>query len=136
MPFFRNRTEHSVFDIETPSSLEPGKSPEILKSPVFSSVLKKSVLLLLLFAASPFSYASDAPKVLSREQAAEFCEITVLYNGRIMPLETFARDFTIKIYGKAGYNGYTPEQVMTGWMFYYQSWKKQPVIKIKGGEVY
>ena len=134
-PVLRNGNEPAGSDKENPHGVEPGKSPEILKSPVFSSVLKKSVLLLLLFAASPFSYASEAPKVLSREQAAEFCEITVLYNGRIMPLETFARDFTIKIYGKAGYNGYTPEQVMTGWMFYYQSWKKQPVIKIKGGEV-
>ena len=70
--------------------------------------------------------------MLSKQQAAEVCGMMILYNGRIMPLETFARDFTIKIYGKNSYYDYTPQQVLTGWMFYYKSWKNQPLIKIKG----
>ena len=52
----------------------------------------------------------------------------------ICPLQTFARDFTIKLYGKPTYHGLTSEQVLTGWLFYYDSWKNEPVIRIKSNE--
>lgn len=76
-----------------------------------------------------------SPKVLPREVAAEFGELYVYYNGRICPLQTLAKDFTLKLYGKSSYEGYSSEQVFTGWMFYYDSWKLQPMIKTKQGDV-
>ena len=78
---------------------------------------------------------AEKPKVLPREVAAGFCDLYVLYNDRICPLQTVAKDFTTKLYGSSTYKGLTPEQVFTGWMFYYSSWKKQPVIKVKSKAV-
>ena len=76
-----------------------------------------------------------APKVLSPEVAEEFGNLCVYYNDRVCPMQTLAKDFTVKLYGKSSYNGYTPEQVLTGWFFFYDDWKQEPMIKIKGSEV-
>lgn len=73
----------------------------------------------------------NMPKVLPRETAAKFGDLYVCYNGRIAPMQTLARDFTMKLYGKPSYRGLTAEQVLTGWIFHYDSWKKEPVIRIK-----
>lgn len=79
--------------------------------------------------------ASAAPQTLPREVAAEFGNLHIYYNDRICPLQTLARDFTAKLYGKTTYEGLTAEQVLTGWFFFYDDWKHEPMIKIKGGEV-
>lgn len=50
-------------------------------------------------------------------------------------MQTLARDFTVKLYGKASYKGLTSEQVLTGWFFYYDDWKEEPCIRIKSNEV-
>ena len=91
--------------------------------------------LILISCSSGLWAAPDKPKVLPEEVAAKFGDIRVLYHGRICPLQTLAKDFTVKLCGSTSYRGYTSEQVFTGWMFYYTSWKKQPMIKIKGGTV-
>jgi hypothetical protein len=59
----------------------------------------------------------------------------VLHNSRICPLQTLAIDFTKNLYGKASYNGYTPEQVLTGWMFYADDWMQEPMLRLKGAEM-
>lgn len=51
------------------------------------------------------------------------------------PLQTLAVDFTKNLYGKASYNGYTPEQVLTGWMFYADEWMQEPMLRLKGAEM-
>ena len=79
--------------------------------------------------------ASATPQTLPREVAAEFGNLHIYYNDRICPLQTLARDFTAKLYGKTSYEGLTAEQVLTGWFFFYDDWKHEPMIKIKGGEV-
>lgn len=99
-----------------------------------SGVLKRSVCIVLLgLATVPAMQAADAerPKALPKEVAAQFGNLYVLYNNRVCPLQTLAKDFTMKLYGSATYRGLTPEQVFTGWIFYYSSWKDQPMIKIK-----
>lgn len=101
-----------------------------------SGVLKRSVCIVLLgLATVPAMQAADAerPKTLPKEVAAQFGDLYVLYNNRVCPLQTLAKDFTMKLYGSATYRGLTPEQVFTGWIFYYSSWKDQPMIKIKNG---
>lgn len=51
------------------------------------------------------------------------------------PVQTFAREFTRKICGSDTYRGLSAEQVLTGWMFFYDSWKNAPVINIKSKDV-
>lgn len=116
-----------------------------LRSTSVSSAVEKSlktIALLLMLSVSVNASASvsdysktKAPKVLPQQVAAEFGDLYVYYNGRICPLQTLAKDFTLKLYGKASYEGYSCEQVFTGWMFYYASWKEQPMIKTKTGRV-
>ncbi len=88
----------------------------------------------LLFAgALGASAAPAAPKALPREVADEFGHLYVFYNGRIAPMQTMARDYVMKAYGKPSYHGYSAEQVFTGWMLFYDSWKDIP-LKKKGME--
>lgn len=49
-------------------------------------------------------------------------------------MQTLAREFTVKLCGKDSYRGYTAEQVFTGWFFYYDSWKEEPCMLVKGDE--
>lgn len=105
----------------------------LIKSPF----LRKSAAVFLSFICfSAVLTASEIskPKVLPKDVAASFGDLYVLYNNRICPLQTIAKDFTTKLYGKQTYCGLTAEQVFTGWMFYYSSWKEQPMIKIKNPE--
>ena len=79
----------------------------------------------------PLQPLHAAPKVLPKEVAAQFGDLYAYYNGRICPLQTIAKDFTVKLYGKASYQGLTAEQVLTGWMLYPTNWIEEPIIKIK-----
>lgn len=108
---------------------------QLLKSPL----LQKSAAILLLLCTFSLhiqarSTDGSSPKVLPREVAERLGDLYILYNDRICPVQTFARDFTIKLYGKSSYKGLTPEQVLSGWLFYYDSWKNEPVIRIKSHE--
>ena len=91
-------------------------------------------VVVLLFCASTASAETKMPQTLPREVADKFGDLHIYYNDRICPLQTFAKDFTTKLYGKPTYRGLSAEQVVTGWFFFYDDWKHEPMIKIKGGE--
>lgn len=76
------------------------------------------LLFLLFLPLSSFA----APKTLPRETASKMGEMYTLYKGRICPLQTFAKDFTTKLTGKATYEGLSSEQVLSGFIFYYDQW--------------
>lgn len=91
--------------------------------------------------ASPFTTASQAssatvtmPTVLQRPLAEAFGQLCIYSGDRVKPLSTFAREFCLNVYGKESYRGLTPEQVLTGWIFYYDSWKHQPMIRLRSPE--
>lgn len=108
---------------------------QLLKSPLLHRSLTVILLLFAFSLNSNFLKAnSPSPKVLPREVVEHFGDLYILYNNRICPLQTFARDFTIKLYGSSSYKGLTPEEVLTGWLFYYDSWKNEPIIRIKSNE--
>lgn len=108
---------------------------QLLKSPLLHRSLTVILLLFAFSLNSNFLKAnSTSPKVLPREIAEHFGDLYILYNNRICPLQTFARDFTVKLYGSSSYKGLTPEEVLTGWLFYYDSWKNEPIIRIKSNE--
>ena len=96
------------------------------------SHLKKGLMMALLFA---LGSSSGEAHVLPKESADRFGRLMVLHNSRICPLQTLAVDFTKNLYGKASYNGYTPEQVLTGWMFYADDWMQEPMLRLKGAEM-
>lgn len=108
---------------------------QLLKSPLLHRSLTVILLLFAFSLNSNFLKAnSTSPKVLPREVAEHFGDLYILYNNRICPLQTFARDFIVKLYGSSSYKGLTPEEVLTGWLFYYDSWKNEPIIRIKSNE--
>lgn len=108
---------------------------QLLKNPLLHRSLTVILLLFAFSLNSNFLKAnSTSPKVLPREVAEHFGDLYILYNNRICPLQTFARDFTVKLYGSSSYKGLTPEEVLTGWLFYYDSWKNEPIIRIKSNE--
>ena len=81
------------------------------------------------------SVTSAAPRTLPKPVADKMGQVYVLYKGRVCPLQTMAKDFTTKLCGSARYEGLTPEQVMSGWLFYSGEWAEEPMIKVKGDDV-
>jgi cytochrome c-type biogenesis protein CcsB len=59
----------------------------------------------------------------------------VIYNNRIAPFNTLARDFTIKLYGKPSYKGLSAEQVVGSWLLFPEAWKNEPMILVKSAEL-
>jgi ABC-type transport system involved in cytochrome c biogenesis permease subunit len=98
-------------------------------------LLRKSSILLVFFTFAVSMKAADTPKSISPALAARLSNLYVLYNGRICPLQTMAKDFTVKLYGKTSYRSFSAEQVFAGWMFYSSEWEQQPMIKIKSAYV-
>ena len=74
-----------------------------------------------------------APPVLPASTAASFSRLNILYNDRICPVETYALDFTKKLYGHRSYQGLTAAQVLTGFIFWPDEWADEPIIRVKGG---
>lgn len=94
------------------------------------------VMLMLLSSLSVSAAETDAlPSTLQRGLARNFGQLLVMHNGRVCPVSTLARDFCIKLYGSDTYRGMTAEQVLTGWIFYYNDWKHEPMIAVKGGKI-
>ena len=96
--------------------------------------LKRGAAAIVLLIAS-LGVANAQPQTLPRDVAAAMGDLYILHNDRICPFQTFARQFTAKLYGKMSYKGLTAEQVATGWIFYYDDWKNEPMIKVKNGNV-
>ena len=75
------------------------------------------------------------PRTLPAAQAETFGRLYVMHNDRVCPMQTLAIDFTTKLYGKATYRGLSAEQVLCGWIFFYNDWSQEPMFKIKGSAV-
>ena len=96
-----------------------------------TNAVKGTVSLLLLLVGT----AAKAQTALPKAAADEFGKVLIVYNGRICPVETYAIDFTKKLYGKASYKKFTPCQVLTGFLFWRQEWMREPILRIKGSEL-
>ncbi|MCH5239985.1 MAG: cytochrome c biogenesis protein CcsA, partial [Muribaculaceae bacterium] len=108
------------------------------KKTIFRNVwkqLKSKPGMTILFILSGICPSLGAPSTIPKEVAEEFGRLYIYYNGRIAPINTFAHDFAMKIYGKDSYKGLSSEQIVAGWFFFYDEWKQEPFIKIKGDEV-
>lgn len=101
---------------------------KLLKHPLLHKRGKRGMAILLLI---PSLAAHAQSETLSSKTAEAFGKMCVYYNDRICPMQTVAYDFTLKVYGKSAYKGLSPEQVLSGWFFHYDSWKNEPFIHIK-----
>ena len=97
------------------------------------SMQSSCLIAIMMLCCVPAQAETTAPETVTSEVAERFGNLFVLYNGRIAPVQTLARDFTIKLYGKPTYRGFTAEQVLAGWIFYFDQWRTQPMIKVKSG---
>lgn len=77
----------------------------------------------------------QTPTPVSSEIADELGKVGILYNGRICPINTAATDFVSKLSGKPSWNGYSADEIFTGWMIFYTEWEQQKIIRIKSVEV-
>lgn len=82
--------------------------------------------LLVLPAVAEAKAPADIPPAIPEETAEKFGSLYVYYNDRIAPLETMARDYCLKAYGKAHWQDYSAVQVVSGWLFYYDWWNVVP----------
>ncbi|MDE6818734.1 MAG: cytochrome c biogenesis protein ResB, partial [Muribaculaceae bacterium] len=79
-----------------------------------------AALALLLLAAG----SAQAQPTMQKPLAANFGKVLVYWNDRVCPMQTLARDVTASLYdGSTSYRGLTPEQVLSGWLFYYDQWR-------------
>ncbi len=93
------------------------------------SLLKKyrrALPLLLLLSTPVISKASSESvplPAMQRPLASNLGKVLVYWNDRICPVQTMAHDITALLYGGESYEGYTPEQILSGWLFYYDRWQ-------------
>ncbi|MCR5455200.1 MAG: cytochrome c biogenesis protein CcsA [Bacteroidales bacterium] len=94
--------------------------------------LKKGGLFVALLCMS-LSTNAQSKKIptISFEESDKMATKQIVYNGRIAPFNTMARDFVSKIYGKPSYYNLTAEQVVCGWMYRPEVWKDEKMILVK-----
>ena len=109
------------------------KSPLLKKGALMTALILSMGNIQTLHAESATGNLQNA--VLPKETAEKFGELHILYNDRICPVQTFALDFCKKVYGARSYQGLTAEQVLSGWVFYGNTWANESFIKIKSGEM-
>lgn len=102
-----------------------------------SSVLSIIMLLSISLAIPSAAQAERAaePHCMERAKADSLKTKQIIYNGRICPLNTLARDFTTKLTGKASFGNLTPEQVLLSWLLYADDWQHVNMIKVKDKNV-
>lgn len=76
---------------------------------------------------------ATAQPVLPATTAERLGRLHIVYNDRLAPVETYARDFTKKICGSRSYKGLTAEQILSGFLFWPDEWSAEPAIHVKGG---
>ena len=105
-----------------------GMYRKMLKNP-----LLKGVICFILFFI--LSIKVQSATVVPRDIANNFGKLCLQYSGRICPVQTFSIDFVKKISGKTSYKEYSSEQVLMSWIFYPETWNKEPILKVKSREL-
>lgn len=101
---------------------------ELAASDSFGNAL--GIILLL-----SLSLPAKTQTTIPEKTADRFGHLLINYNERICPVQTFALDFTQKLYGRRSYEGRSAEQVLFSWIFYPQEWNNEPFIRVKNKEM-
>ena len=96
------------------------------------SLPSKQTAVILLSLSSLFPLNSEAHSVptVTQERAEQIARMPIVYNNRIAPFNTMARDFIVKLYGKPNYKGLSAEQIILGWLSHPEVWKNEKILKI------
>lgn len=92
------------------------------------------VFCFLLLAGSMQVQGRTLPALSIRQADSLACE-QVIYHDRVVPFNTLARDFVVKLTGRPSYAGLTPEQIIGGWLLRPEVWQYEPMIYIKNREL-
>lgn len=98
-------------------------------------LLKKGGVLCLLLLAGNMQVQGRTLPALNIRQADSLASEQVIYHDRVVPFNTLARDFVMKLTGRASYAGLTPEQIIGGWLLHPEVWRYEPMIYIKNREL-
>lgn len=99
-------------------------------------LLRKSALAVaLMLGLCPNLSARTQLPAFNREKADSLALRQVIYNDRVAPFNTLARDFVVKITGQTSFRGLTPEQVVSGWLLRPDAWQHEPMILVKSSEL-
>ncbi len=106
---------------------------------LLKNLVQKKEALLLIFCLTAFSAQSSTLSndklTINKEQSEALGKIWIMYEGRICPLQTFARDFATKLTGKPKYKYANAEQVLAGFLFFPQQWMYVNLFKIENEEI-
>ena len=98
-------------------------------------LLRKGGVFCLLLLAGSMQVQGRTLPALSIRQADSLASEQVIYHDRVVPFNTLARDFVMKLTGRPSYAGLTPEQVIGGWLLRPEVWQYEPMIYIKNREL-
>lgn len=114
--------------------LSMGAFPFSRRSRLRSLMRHCAAILLIILTFTPTHAATidttPVPPTVPQSLAIRLGKVNLYWGDRVMPLQTMARDFCLKVNGATTYRGLSAEQVMAGWLFYYDGWKNEPFIKI------
>ena len=79
------------------------------------------------------AHASGPPPV-DPDAAARLRSLPVQHDGRVMPLDTLAREAVWKVTGAWSWHGKDPVATVLGWTFSPEAWAAEPCVKLPGGE--
>lgn len=98
-------------------------------------LLRKGGVFCLLLLAGSMQVQGRTLRALSIRQADSLACEQVIYHDRVVPFNTLARDFVVKLTGRPSYAGLTPEQIIGGWLLRPDVWQYEPMIYIKNREL-
>ena len=98
-------------------------------------LLRKSALLVALLACAAQASARTTLPAFNRAKADSLASRQVIYNDRVVPFNTLARDFVVKLTGSASFHGLSAEQVVSGWLLRPDAWQHEPMILVKNAEL-
>ncbi|MFH1748639.1 MAG: cytochrome c biogenesis protein CcsA [Planctomycetota bacterium] len=84
---------------------------------------------LLFFTATP---AMELPQSLDLDGIRA---LPTQHNGRVLPLDTLARDLVESITGEVNFQGHDPVLMLLAWSFAPEHWQKQPLIAIRNSSL-
>ena len=89
-----------------------------------------AMALLALLAAAPAS-AQPVPPLPSAADVEALRRLPVQHDGRVMPLDTLAREAVWNVTGKRSVWGVDPVAMALGWAFDPRAWAIQPIVPVK-----
>lgn len=109
-----------------------GRFREIVRKLSEKNVAASLFCMLIAITSTSCSNTSDnLPSAPDADEAKEFAKVCIFYNGRIVPLNTYATDFCLKLTGKSKWKGLSPEQVLLGWITHPEEWQYEKMLKVK-----